>query len=343
VEKGKWKVEVQDFPFSSFLFPCESLKFYQFTMKRRNFISLSASGITAVSVLPNVLSANTTMQSKVRLGGPVFEKYSSPEEWIASLKKLGYRAAYCPVSVGTDSALIKAYQTAASKNDIVIAEVGAWSNPIDPDQEKAEKAIKKCIDSLALADEIGANCCVNVSGSRNPKHWAGPHRDNLTKATFDLIVETTRKIIDAVNPKLTYFTLECMPWAFPDSVDSYLKLIKSIDRKQFGVHLDPVNMVVSPQIYYRNGEMISECFRKLGTQIRRCHAKDITLREDNYIPQLDEIIAGKGNLDYSVFLTELAKLKDVPLMMEHLNSEAEYAQAASHIRGIGKTVNIELS
>ncbi len=255
---------------------------------------------------------------------------------------MGYRAAYCPVAPGADATLIKAYQTAAAKNDIVIAEVGAWSNPIDPDQEKAGKAIQKCIDSLALADEIGANCCVNVSGSRNPKHWAGPHKDNLTNATFDLIVETTRKIIDAVKTKHTYFTLECMPWAYPDSADSYLKLIKAIDRRQFGVHLDPMNLITSPKIYFRNGEMIRDCFRKLGSQIKSCHAKDITLREDNAVPQLDEVLAGKGNLEYSVFLTELAKLKDIPLMMEHLNTADEYAQAAKYIRSVGKMVNVEL-
>ncbi len=281
-------------------------------------------------------------QTKIRLGGPVFEKYGNPEEWIAALKKLGYRAAYCPVSIGADSATIKAYQAAAAKNDIMIAEVGAWSNPIDPDQEKAGKAIQKCVDSLALADEIGANCCVNVSGSRNPKHWAGPHKDNLTDATFELIVETTRKIIDTVKPTHTFYTLEAMPWAFPDSADSYLRLIKAIDRKQFGVHLDPMNLITSPQIYYRNGEMIRDCFRKLGPQIRSCHAKDITLREDNAVPQLDEILAGKGNLDYPVFLTELAKLIGIPLMMEHLNTADEYEQAAGYIRSVGKTVNIEV-
>jgi len=134
-----------------------------------------------------------------------------------------------------------------------------------------------------------------------------------------------------------------MPWAYPDSADAYLRLIKAIDRKQFGVHLDPVNMVISPQIYYRNGEMIADCFKKLGPHIRSCHAKDITLREDNYIPQFDEIIAGKGNLDYQVFLTELAKLKDVPLMMEHLNTPEEYDKAAEYIRSVGKTLNIQLT
>ena len=311
-------------------------------MKRRTFISLSATGMAALSVMSSGLAASTTIQSKVRLGGPVFEKYNSPDEWIASLKKLGYRAAYCPVSVGADPELVKAYRQAAAKNDIVIAEVGAWSNPIDPDKEKAEKAIEKCVASLALADAIGANCCVNVSGSRNPKNWAGPHKDNLTDATFDLIVETTRKIIDAVKPTRTFFTLEAMPWAYPDSADSYLKLIKAIGRERFGVHLDPMNLITSPQIYYRNGEMIRDCFRKLGPQIRSCHAKDITLREDNAVPQLDEILAGKGNLDYPMFLTELAKLKDIPLMMEHLGMAEEYNQAAKYIRTVGKTVNVEV-
>jgi len=311
-------------------------------MKRRTFLSLSASGVAAMSVMPSGLSANAAEKSAVRLGGPVFEKFESPEEWIAALKKLGYRAAYCPVTVGADSATIKTYQAAAAKNDIVIAEVGAWSNPVSPNQAEAEKAIQKCIDSLVLADQIGANCCVNISGSRNPEYWAGPHQENLTETTFDLIVETTRKILDAVKPTHTFFALECMPWAYPDSAESYLRLIKAIDRKQFGVHLDPVNLVTSPQIYYRNGEMIRDCFRKLGPHIRSCHAKDITLRQDNYIPQLDEIIAGKGNLDYSAFLSELARLKDIPLMMEHLNTADEYAQAAAHIRMVGKTVNINL-
>ena len=60
------------------------------------------------------------------------------------------------------------------------------------------------------------------------------------------------------------------------------------------------------------------------------------------MPQLDEIVAGKGNLDYKTFLSELAKLKDIPLMMEHLNSSEEYAQAAAYIRLVGKEVNVEM-
>ena len=195
---------------------------------------------------------------------------------------------------------------------------------------------------MQLADQIGARCCVNVSGSKNAKYWAGPHEENLSPGVFDQVVEITRKIIDAVKPTRTFFALEAMPWSFPDSTETYLQLLKAMDRKQFGVHLDPVNMIRSPRDYFNNGRLIREMFSKLGPHIRSCHAKDITLREDNYIPQLDELRAGLGKLDYGVYLQELAKLKDVPLMIEHLETAEEYKLAASHIRSVGKSINISL-
>ncbi|MCK4746886.1 MAG: TIM barrel protein, partial [Bacteroidales bacterium] len=311
-------------------------------MRRKTFIKTLGTGITVIQLAPLVLSGHERDQSSVRLGGPVFGPYDEPEQWINLLKTSGYRAAYCPVNPGADEQLIKAYEHAARKHDVVISEVGAWSNPISPDRAEAEKAIHMCIAGLQLADQIGARCCVNISGSRNPDYWAGPHEENLTKGVFDQVVEVTRKIIDAVKPQRSFFALEAMPWSFPDSTETYLQLLKAIDRSQFGVHLDPVNMIASVRDYFNNGKLIREMFAKLGSHIRSCHAKDITLREDNYIPQLDELRAGLGNLNYAVYLRELAKLMDVPLMMEHLDTAEEYELAAKHIRSVGKSNAISL-
>ncbi len=155
-------------------------------------------------------------------------------------------------------------------------------------------------------------------------------------------MEISRKIIDAVNPTRTFFALEAMPWAFPDSTETYLQLLKAINRKQFGVHLDPVNMITSVREYYGNGALIKEMFARLGPHIRSCHGKDITLREDNYIPQLDELRPGLGSLDYRVYLRELSKLDDVPLMMEHLKTAEEYSLAADYIRAVGESVSINI-
>jgi sugar phosphate isomerase/epimerase len=279
----------------------------------------------------------------VRLGGPLFTRFEDPDQWINALRAPGYRAAYCPLDTTASQDKIKAYRKAAEEADIIISEVGAWSNPISPDEVERNTAIDKCIKSLRLADEIGASCCVNISGSRNKDQWAGPHKDNLTNETFDMVVETTRKIIDAVNPTQTWFTLEAMPWSFPHSPDAYIRLLKAVDRERFAAHLDPVNMIVSPEIYFNNGDMLKECFRKLGPYIKSCHAKDMILREDIYTPHLDEVRPGLGALRYDIFLNELSRLQDVPLMMEHLETQEEYKMAADYIREVGRNHGVKIS
>ncbi len=266
----------------------------------------------------------------MRLGGPVQQKYSSPEEWVALVQGLGYNAVYCPVADARDESLLRAYVEAARKANLVIAETGAWSNPMAPDPEERKKALEKCKAQLDLAERVGARCCVNISGNRgNP--WAGNHPLNLTGETFNMIVEITRSILDAVRPTRTYYALETMPWSYPDTVDSYLRLIKAIDRKRFAAHMDPVNLVSSPQLYFRTADLLRDGFKKLGPYIKSCHAKDIILSQKQNV-HLDEILPGQGNLDYRVYLQELRKLNDVPLMIEHLRTPEEYRQAADHIR-----------
>ena len=312
------------------------------SMPRRAFIKNSLMGATALSYTSvTKLSAAQTKLSLLRLGGPTFEKFDSPDTWVNAIKKLGYNAAYCPVGAGEKDDLVSAYARAAKKADIIIAEVGAWSNPISPDEKTRRQALAKCRRQLALAERIGANCCVNISGSRG-KLWAGPSPENLTEETFDMIVETTRAIIDDVKPTRTYFTLEMMPWAYPDSPDSYLRLLKAIDRRRFAVHLDPVNLICSPQRYFKSGQLIRECFRKLGPYlIRSCHAKDILL-STKLTTHLDEVRPGLGALDYDTFLRELSKFPRTPLMLEHLPNAEEYRLAATHVRSVAKTIGLSL-
>ena len=276
----------------------------------------------------------------MRLGGGVFEDCSSPDRWIAALRRLGYSAAYCPLGEGTPDDVIRAYAEAAEAADVVIAELGAWANnPVSPDEETRAAGILGCQKALALADKVGARCCVNVAGSRG-EHWDGPHPDDLTEDTFDLIVESVREIIDGVKPTRTFYALEPMPWMYPDSADSYLRLIRAIDRKQFAVHLDPVNIVCSPQRFFKNAALIRECFEKLGPHIKSCHAKD-TVMHDKMTVHIDEVRPGLGRLDYRVYLQELEKLgPDIPLMLEHLPNAEEYALAAEYIRSVAKDCGV---
>ena len=223
----------------------------------------------------------------------------------------------------------------------MIAEVGAWSNPLAPDAATRAAALDKCKRSLALADKIGARCCVNIAGSRGAK-WGGPDARDLTGETYEMIVDSVREIIDSVQPSRSTYALETMPWMVPDSPDSYLRLIAAIDRQGFAVHLDPVNMINSPQRFFGNGAFIKECVAKLGPHIRSIHAKDVTLG-DGFITHLDEVRPGLGDLDYYTFLREVDHLDDdMPVMLEHLPDEEAYRLAAEYVRGVARSVGVGL-
>ncbi|BAM47890.1 sugar phosphate isomerase/epimerase family protein [Amphibacillus xylanus] len=277
----------------------------------------------------------------MRLGGQVFIEDITPEKWIKKLQEKNYRAAVFPIDHTASDEEILSYQKAAEAADIVIAEVGAWSNPISPDPVVREKAINYCKDQLRLADRIGANVCVNISGSRG-NQWDAPHPDNFSEATFNLIVKTVQEIIDDVKPTNTFFALEMMPWALPDDTETYLELMKAIDRKEFAVHFDPVNMLNSPRKVYRNRELIEEFFEKLGPYTKTAHAKDIALGTE-LTTHLSEVIPGEGILDYDAFLLGMDKLgPEIPLMMEHLDTEAEYDKATAYIRKKAEQLGIQL-
>ena len=307
---------------------------------RRNFIKTGSIIAAGLTIKPSVLKTGRGSKTgnPVRLGAPVPGKFSDPVEWVKAVKALRYSAAYCPVQPGAQGELIRSFRAEAKKGNILIAEAGVWNNMLDPDEKARREAIGKNIAALQLADEIGAGCCVNISGARG-EIWDGPYPGNYAPETFDMIVETVRYIIDQVKPVSAFYTLEPMPYMLPDSPDSYLKLIKAVNRKQFAAHLDPVNMISSPQRFYNNGAFIRECFTKLGPYIKSIHAKDITILPELTV-HLEERRPGLGSLDYSVLLQEASKLRDIPLMLEHLEKQEDYLMAAEYVRETGAKAGI---
>jgi sugar phosphate isomerase/epimerase len=292
-------------------------------LTRREFAGALAAPLASSSARP------------IRLGGPIFLKSDDPRELAREHRRLGYSAAYCPPAKADDTARVGEIEKAFAAENVVIAEVGAWVNMLDPDPEKRGKNLRYVVERLALAEAVGARCCPDIAGSYNPTVWYGPNPKNLSQEFFDATVENCRRVIDEVKPKRTKFTIEMMGWSLPDGPDAYLKLLRAVDRSGFAVHMDVCNGINSPAKFYRSGEFISECFRKLGPWIASCHAKDL-----QWIPEMNvhfvEVVPGRGEVDYRAYLSELSRLPvDAPLMLEHLKTAEEYDEGKRYIRKVG--------
>ncbi len=307
-----------------------------FPLTRRSVLA----GIAAAIPAPAFQSPHS---KHIRLGAPIFLKSDDPIELAREHQRLLYSAAYCPQADIRDTDRIRAIEKAFHDANVVIAEVGAWKNMLDPDSDKRRANLAYVTERCALADAVGARCCVDIAGSYNPTEWYGPNPKNLSKEFFDATVDNCRHIIDTVKPKRTKFTIEMMGWNLPDGPDSYLELIRAVDRPAFGVHLDVCNGVNCPQRFYHNSAFIGECFQKLGRSIVSCHAKDL-----QWIVELNvhflEVAPGRGQIDYRRCLTELNRLgSDTPLMIEHLKTAEEYTEAATYIRSVARKTGITLT
>jgi sugar phosphate isomerase/epimerase len=314
-------------------------------LQRRTFIKSVAATAGMAQMGSSALSANAKSPAarSIRIGTHFFSKPSDPEELALFHRKNKYSAAYCPHADLNDKERIADIEKAFARHDVVIAEVGRWVNLMDADPAKRKANLDNVTDGLALAEAVGARCCVDIAGSLNKDVWYGPHPDNLSEAFFDAAVENARKIIDAVKPKRARFGYEMMGWALPDSPDAYLRMIRAVDRPAFAVHLDPCNLVNSPRRFYNNTDLLNECFDKLGPYIASCHAKDLTWDVEMNV-HFREVPVGGGSMDYKTYLKRLVQLEhQPPLMLEHCKTDEEYSQGRDHILKVAMANKISVA
>ena len=280
----------------------------------------------------------------MRLGGTVAGTWQSPEEWEELLVRSRFRAITAPFNIHTSRKEIDAYRAVCDRHDVMIAEIGVWKNVFDPDPAAASEALNYAEGQLALADELGISCCVNIAGTAGTAGWDAADPSNFTDETYERIISSIREIIDKVSPRRAFYCLEPMPWMIPDSPEVYLQLIRDVDRPQFAAHMDFVNMINCPRRYLAPEQFIEECIGTLAPYIRSTHIKDSRMHPTNLTTILEECAPGEGTLDFGRILKILdQKLPaDAPVLLEHMTTFEEYRKAYDYLAQIAEKNGISI-
>jgi len=280
----------------------------------------------------------------MRLGGTIVGPWDSPEQWEQLLVQSRFRAVTAPFNCRTPRDEVRAYMEIARRRDVTVAENGVWKNPFDPDPEAAAEALAYARGQLALADELGIACCVNIVGTASRAGWDAADRSNFTPGTYARVVDSIRGIIDSVRPKRAFYCIEPMPWMVPDSPDAYLQLLRDVDRPQFGAHMDFVNMINCPRRFLDAENFVEECFSKLAAHIRSTHIKDIRMPPTRLTTVLEEVSPGEGALDYAEVLRTMARWlpPEAPVLLEHMTTDAEYRAAYDYVAAKAAEAGVEI-
>lgn len=268
----------------------------------------------------------------MRLGVSSSMGAKSASEWAKINKDLKLKSVVFPLNCEAPDEEVLEYVSEAKKNDLLIAEVGIWRNAIDADPALEKKNLEYSINQLRLADRIGARCCVNVAGAFAGARWDGADKSNFSKEAWKKTVKMIQTVIDEVNPKNTFFTMEPMPWMVPTGPREYLNLIEDVNRDRFAVHMDVINMINCPERYFNSTEFVEECFELLGDRIKSCHLKDILLLQD-FTFQLRECACGEGTFSIERYAELATKADpDMPMIIEHLKGDNEYKESVAYVR-----------
>lgn len=268
----------------------------------------------------------------MRLGMATPLQHDSPTHWAEQLKAIGCGAVVFPLDYRASEKQIHAYAEAARQYDLMIAEVGIWQNPLAEDPQERRRAREYSVGQLRLADALGARCCVNVAGAIRGPRWDGGYKENYSAEAWQRTVEYTQELIDCVQPKHTFYTLEPMPWMIPSSPEEYVKLLAAVGRERLAVHMDMVNMINCPERCFFAEDFMDRCFRLLGGKIRSCHLKDVRLLPELTF-RLAEVACGEGDfpLEHYVRLAQ-ASDPDMPVIIEHLRTDEAYLASLRYVR-----------
>ena len=130
----------------------------------------------------------------------------------------------------------------------------------------------------------------------------------------------------------------------PDSPDACLQLVRDVDRPQFAVHMDFVNMINCPRRYLAPEPFIEECFAKLAPLIVSTHIKDTRMHPTALTTVLEECSPGEGSLDFAKVLGILDRYldKDAPVLLEHMSTFEEYARAYDCLKRAADSIGISV-
>jgi len=266
-------------------------------------------------------------------------------EMVKRVRDSGYTAANASIrrSIWLDASdsEIRELTDALKRYDVDFFDMHTTGSNIHPDPVEREKVYRYTVDSCVAAEKTGCRMVTTHTGSAGNERAMSPHKDNWTWATWKESVRVMRKILKDTAGMKVPLAVEATNMTAMNNPRAHLQLIEEIGDPRLKVCIDPVNMI-NLSCYYRNTELIEECFDLLGNHIIAAHAKDSYILPNKMSAYITEVAPGKGVIDYETYLVRLSRL-DWPrvLLIEHIPDE-EYPGAKKYIEDTAARVGVKM-
>ena len=213
-----------------------------------------------------------------------------------------------------------------------VALVGAYFNPVHPNEEKRQHGVKMFEEYLSLATSLGCDVVGSETGSYMGDPW-GFHEDNRKEEARERVVEVFSGLADVAASHGVRVGIEGAFNHVCYSPDVLAEVVDRIACENVGIifdlynYLDITNYTDAYSILDRGHELFLD-------SIILYHLKDFKLGDGKLI----QCPVGDGILDYELILEKIYRINPNATLVFEGTGEKDIARSADFIKGIIKKI-----
>lgn len=201
------------------------------------------------------------------------------------------------------------------KNQIHVAVLGCYINPIHPIESMRQAEVAKFIEHLKYAKMIGADMVGTETGRLDPDMKVTP--ETFTETAYQRLLKSMREIVSVAEKLGVIVGVEGVFNHTLYSPAMMKRFLEDIDSPNVEVILDSVNLI-HPDEVDRQEEVIDKAFAYYGDKITMLHMKDFVFDGSSQIFRH----VGEGLFRYEPLMKHLKEEKPhITMLLENSNKE----------------------
>lgn len=229
---------------------------------------------------------------------------------------------------GIDPALADRIGRAAAERGVAISAVSGTFNMIHPDPGVRRDGLRRLGEIFVACKKLRTSRVTLCTGTRDPENMWRRHPLNGTPEAWRDLLSTLHEALETAEENNVTLAFEPETGNVVDSAEKGRRLLSEMRSPRLKVVMDAANLFDAgdhERRLSRSGAVLGEAFDLLGGDIVTAHAKDVTTSGA-------PVAAGKGDLDYDLYLKHLDAVGYKGPLIAHGLAEKEVAGSLAFLR-----------
>jgi len=227
-----------------------------------------------------------------------------------------------------DPALADKVREAAAERNVTVAVVSGTFNMAHPDEGVRRDGLRRLGVIAGSCERLGTSKITLCTGTRDPENMWRRHPDNGTPEAWRDLLATMQEALETAEERGVTLAFEPEINNVVDSAQKGRRLLDEMRSPHLKVVMDAANLfdAADPALRLsRSKALMYEAFDLLGNEVVVAHAKDVKASGE-------VVAAGKGDLDYDLYLKHLVSAGYHGPLILHGLGEEEVEGSATFLR-----------